>query len=154
PRDRKLLWQPEALESEIETPRVEGLLGQAGDDTAVGVLGGAGEERVDLGDPVAVQGEHVQRKALVAAGLGVPVIEGERLLAAGPRPQGAPAPLPRERRTGEEGTDRLAAVEPAPQGGHREDRVGAEHRDDRLDVLALPGVEIALDELADGLVIE
>lgn len=43
-----------------------------------------------------------------------------------------------------------AALEPAAQRRHREGRVRGQHRDDGVDVVAFPGVQVALDELADA----
>ena len=46
------------------------------------------------------------------------------------------------------------ALEPARHRRHREGGVLGEHRDDRVDVVALPGVGVLLDELAQLLVAE
>src|SRR5690242_7961626 len=121
--NRQRLGQAEALEGDVERGGIELLLRHAGDDAAVGAFGGAGDEGVNRGDLAALQGEDVEGEALVVAGVGVPAVEGERLLAAGADAERPPAPHARERREGEEGADRLAAAEPAAQRRHREGRL-------------------------------
>jgi hypothetical protein len=49
---------------------------------------------------------------------------------------------------------RLAPAVPGGQGRHRERAVGGEHLDDGVDVGALEGVDVAVDDLAQALVVE
>ena len=50
--------------------------------------------------------------------------------------------------------DRLAALVPARQRRHRERRVLGQHRRERLDVAALPRIDVAVDQLAQRVVAE
>jgi hypothetical protein len=84
----------------------------------------------------------------VRAGRLVPGVEGQGLLAVRPRAQGAPAPAAREGKPGEEGGDLVAGSEPAGQRRHGERRVLGEHRDDRVDVVALPRLDVLVHEAA------
>ena len=51
-----------------------------------------------------------------------------------------------------EGRDRVSPAVPGRLRWHRDRRVAGEHRDDGVDVGALPGIDEAVDELAQPLV--
>ena len=59
-----------------------------------------------------------------------------------------------ERVASEEGGDRVPAPVPGGERWHRERGVLGQQREDRVDVAALPGVDIALRKIADALVAE
>ena len=79
-------------------------------------------------------------------------VTAERQLAVGARLDVAPGRLARVAAV--EVADRLAAAEPGVRRRHGEDRVLGEHGHDGVDVAALPGVHVAADDGADGLVAE
>src|SRR6266545_838479 len=116
----QLVGKSEALEGGGESEGIERLLGQPRDDAAIRVLRGARQERVDLADSIAAQGQDVERESKVTRRSFVPAVEGERLLAVGTSADVTPAPLARERPAGEEHGDRVAASEPASKRRHRE----------------------------------
>jgi hypothetical protein len=72
----------------------------------------------------------------------------QRDLAVGPGGQEPPAPL--QRVAEQEGADLVLAAVPHGQRRHRVARVVGEHRDDRVDVAGLPGVNPAREDVIDG----
>ena len=85
----------------------------------------------------------------------VPEVVAERQLPVRARRHQAPALVARQRH----GPPRNAATASRPRyqvgsGGIVNAAVGGQHRDDRVDVGALPGVDVAVDDLAQRLVVE
>src|SRR5687768_9465814 len=103
---------PEALEGRREGPGVRGLLGQPRLDRTVRVLSGPEYERGHFLDPPVPEGQDVERKREIALLLRVPAVERQRLLTTGPRPDGTPVPVARQRREPQELGDVLMTVEP------------------------------------------
>ena len=148
--------RPKCSKAAARRPGSNGLLRQpARMDLAVGILGRAGDEGVDVAILSPRRVSTLSAKRL------------EYLLARGPRcrrraPPGrwrgrgrAPAPVAGERRRWRG----RSAISSRPRNQvlhrrHREGGVLGQHRDDRLDVAALPGVDVALDDLAHAVVAE
>src|SRR5215204_5411440 len=94
------------------------------------------EEGGDLGDPLAVERQHGDAARQEALPLLVPAVVPERQLPVRPGRHEAPAVFARQH---------MAL---------RERAVGGEHLDDGVDVGALEGVDVAVDDLAHALVVE
>src|ERR671923_536900 len=106
------------------------------------------DEGGHLVDSLCAQREHGHAARLEDLPLVVPAIVAERQLSVRPRRDDAPAHVGRQHVVGQEGADRLAPAEPGGPRRHRERAVGGEHLDDGVDVGALEGVDVAVDELA------
>ena len=137
-----------------EPARLERLLRHPGHDLAPGILDRPGDERGHVADLLAAKREHVEGERQIALLAGVPAVERERRLSVGAHRKGAPAPLARERVADEEGLDPVAAPVPGPHRRHREGRILGQHRDHHLDVAALPGIDVGLDQRPHPLVAE
>ena len=88
------------------------------------------------------------------AGLFVPAVGSERGLSVC-RGRNQPPPVaPGERVAAQEGGDLLTAAVPGRQRRHHEPGVLGEHRDEGVDVVSLPGSNVALDEPAQLVVAE
>src|SRR5215204_5443168 len=101
------------------------------------------EEGGDLGDPLAVERQHGDAARQEALPLLVPAVVPERQLPVRPGRHEAPAVFPRQHMALQERGHRLAPPVPGGQGRHRERAVGA-----------LEGVDVAVDDLAQALVVE
>src|SRR5919199_3230977 len=106
------------------------------------------DERGHLVDSLFAQREHGHAARLEDLPLVVPAVVAERQLSVRARRDDAPAHVGRQHVVGQEGADRLAPTEPGGPRRHRERAVRGEHLDDGVDVGALEGVDVAVDELA------
>src|ERR671911_568064 len=106
------------------------------------------DERGHLVDSLCAQREHGHAARLEDLPLVVPAVVAERQLSVRACWDDAPAHVGGQHVVGQEGADRLAPTEPGGPRRHRERAVGGEHFDDGVDVGALEGVDVAVDELA------
>ena len=115
-------------------------------------LGRARDERRDLTDQRPPECHHVERERTIALVLRVPGIEAQRRLAVRAGAHDAPAPCARQRPARGPGGDRLPARIPARERRHRERRIAGQHRRERVDVAALPSIDVAIDDRPHRLV--
>jgi hypothetical protein len=113
-------------------------------EAAEGVWGKEGSDLLDLRT---AQCEHVHGARREGLCLLVPRVVAEGELSVRASGNEAPARCPSQRSAAEEDCDLLAAAVPGWDGRHRQLRVFGEHGDDRVDVVALPGGDIALHDL-------
>ena len=107
-----------------------------------------GEEGGDLLDLRAAQGEHVDGVRHEGLRLVVPGVGKEGDLPVRANGDEAPSRRPGQRPAAEEDSDLFATAVPGWQGRHRHLRVVGEHGDDRVNVVALPGGDVALHDLS------
>src|ERR687898_2481769 len=151
---RELVRQAEALERDIGPHRIVRLLRQPREDLAIGILRGTCQEGRDLADLRAAKRQHVEREPSEGLLVRIPGVVRDRLLSARVSPSGAPAPQARQWLAPEPYLYRVTTLEPGSHRRHRERRVLGQHGDDRPDVAALPGLHVALHDLAYLLVAE
>jgi hypothetical protein len=113
-----------------------------------------GDERRDLFDLAFPQGEDVEAVRHERLGLLVPEVARQRGLSVRRCRNQLPAFDIGERISAQEDGDLVAAAVPAWQRRHRHPGVLCEHGDDSVDVVSLPGGDVALDELAQLVVAE
>jgi hypothetical protein len=107
-----------------------------------------GEEGGDLLDLRATQGEHVDSVRHEGLRLVVPRVGKEGELPVRANGDETPARRPGQQPAAEEDSDLFATAVPGWQGRHRHLRVVGEHGDDRVNVVALPGGDLALHNLS------